>query len=122
MKNYIVPIPINHLSINELLNMHWTERKKWVDKYKSNVGLFLNLAKIPQIQFNYAKILIEIYFKINRRRDISNYDCKYLIDALVDMSILLDDNKKVIPKRPEIKIISPAEKDETILYLELKIR
>jgi len=108
-----IKLPFTYLSINKILSMNWHERAKWVKKYKQDVGLFLNIQKIPRLRLTSALIKVDLYFKTNPRRDLGNYEPKFLTDALVDSGILKDDNSKILTKRTEVEIFYPSDEEKT---------
>ena len=90
MKITINEVP---LSKNEYVNMHWAKRRS----YKNDIAWLIMRGIVKRIKSKYkkAKIVFNIYFKTNRRRDIQNYLGGGLIswlDALVDQQIILDDS------------------------------
>lgn len=91
MKIIIKEIP---LSKNEYIKRHWTERME----YKDMIAwlIYERISWIGELNtYKKSKIIFDIYFKYRRRRDIQNYLGGGLIawlDALVDNSIIFDDN------------------------------
>ena len=112
--NLKLTLPFTYLSRNSMDSMHWAKRMKWIKKYKEDVGYFLNLSHLPALKLKKCTIEVDLYFKENRRRDIGNYDPKYLVDALVDREILSDDNCRVL-EQITVNIHSPAKEEKTVV-------
>jgi len=77
--------------------MHWAKRRS----YKNDIQWLVMRGIARRIKSTYkkAKVTFDIYFKVNRKRDIQNYLGGGLIawlDALVDQQIILDDNSDCI--------------------------
>ena len=92
------------LSKNKYVNMHWAKRMK----YKNDIAWLFTIADIRfatnelnknKYPLKKAKVTFDIYFKINRRRDVANYLGGGLIawlDTLVDFKYIKDDSYDVI--------------------------
>jgi len=85
------------LSKNKYVNMHWAKRRS----YKNDISWLVMRGIVKRIKSKYkkAKIVFDIYFKTNRKRDVQNYLGGGLIvwlDALVDHNIIADDSYIVI--------------------------
>ena len=89
------------LSKNSYVNMHWSKR----GKYKEKIGWLIQEQKsfeklikpdvYAQLPYLKAKITIDIFFKVKRRRDVQNYEGGGLIawlDCLVDLEYIKDDS------------------------------
>jgi len=80
--------------------MHWAKRRK----YRNIIGWAIYRAgNKPKVQernlFKEANITFDIYFKVNRKRDIQNYLGGGLIawlDVLVDLKFIFDDSSDCI--------------------------
>lgn len=88
-------------------------------EYQKDKKDFSNLVKMQTIGFNpkYSKlksIKVTYYFKDKRRRDPGNYD-KFLLDALMDASIIMDDSYSVIGE-----YITKAEVDRNNPRVEIE--
>ena len=58
------------------------------------------LSSKPDIPFENAVVIIDYYFKDNRRRDADNYSGKIILDGLVKCGIIKDDSYKNIVSMP----------------------
>ena len=81
------------LSKNKYVNIHWAKRRS----YKNDISWLIMRGIVKRIKSKYkkAKIVFNIYFKTNRKRDVQNYLGGGLIvwlDALVDHNIIIDDS------------------------------
>lgn len=93
------------LSKNKYVNMHWSKRAD----YKARIGwIILEFKKFEQsikptvyaeLPYAKAKIIIDIFFKTKRKRDVANYlggGLVAILDILVDLGFIIDDNVEVI--------------------------
>jgi len=102
MKLIINEVPI---SKNKYVNMHWSKRKIYKDMiswliYEQHRKLMD--SDIDDDIGDFAEnvtVTFNIYFKVNRRRDVANYIGGGLIswlDAMVSLCIIADDSYNVI--------------------------
>ncbi len=114
----ILSFPFTYPSLNRILSMgHW-ERRKIQKSYQKAWVASLNLAK-PWPKFTGpVSIKVILFFKIGRRRDLSNYSPKWLVDLFVECGIIKDDSKKYLPAQPDIAIIDNTKEEKTIVEIE----
>ena len=118
MKIIIDEVP---LSKNKYVNMHWTERMEYKDMmawliYEKKI----NYASTKSPFFEKANITFDIYFKVKRKRDVQNYLGGGLIawlDALVDNSIIEDDNYDCIGQ-PQVTFNIDKDNPRTEIRIE----
>ena len=77
--------------------MHWAKRRE----YKESIHWlsYEQAFKYTGQPYQGAKVTFDIYFKVNRRRDIQNYLGGGLIawlDAMVNLEIIKDDSSDCI--------------------------
>lgn len=109
--------PFTFPSWNVIQSLHWAVRKKWHDQFqKAAVPILLGLQCKP---FGVpVKILIDIYFKNKRTRDLDNYGGKWLIDAIRMAGIIPDDSAEWIPAPPDVLIVNGEKKDQIVLQIK----
>ena len=77
-------------SLNEWAKLHWSRQRElkteWGWKVKAAV-----LTKRIRPAYKYAKITIILIFPQIRIRDVDNYAPKFILDALVNSGVILDD-------------------------------
>jgi len=117
-----IKITINEvpLSKNKYVNMHWAKRKE----YKERMSWLIYEQTFTRVKpyFKKATITFDIYFKVNRRRDIANYLGGGLIawqDLLVDKGFIADDSYDVIGQ-PNVTF--NIDKDNPRTEIEIKGR
>jgi len=116
LKTITIKIPFVYPSRNKIDSMHWAQRNMWIRKFKYDVMLFIN--RIPEFNFEKAKIKVILCFAKKRKRDLGNYEPKYLVDSLVDKGILKDDSKEVLSDIPEVEIRDNCEEEEMIVQIQ----
>jgi len=84
------------------LNMNWYRNAHFQVSNKIKIQVSEYLLKYTFQKYT-SKIKIDfvLYFKDNRRRDVSNFESianKFILDALVDRGIILDDDFKHYPE------------------------
>jgi len=71
-------------------------------------------------KFNYLVVLIKIYFKTERARDLDNYmssiAVKGIIDGIVSCGLIPDDNENYLNYSIEFLIDKEIPRTEVILY------
>jgi len=88
------------LSKNKYIKLHWSKRKKYQERIANDI--YYTAYKVVDMKsgtYKKATIRFDIYFKVNRKRDIQNYLGGGLIewlDALVYLNIIDDDNSDCI--------------------------
>ena len=73
--------------------MHWAKRKQYKEWIEWQIFEKANLHELHY--FKKATVNFDIYFKVNRRRDVANYLGGGLIswlDALVSLCVIADDS------------------------------
>lgn len=92
-------VPFVPPSLNEWKNWHWAKQGKY-KKDMVNAVLMLSLVcRLPK--YERATVQIIYYHRTNRRRDpADNWAPKFLMDALVQGGILVDDNGKLVDVQP----------------------
>jgi Holliday junction resolvase RusA-like endonuclease len=95
---YWLTLPLTPPSQNEYLRWHWSRRKRYLDELSENLSLLALAFRIPR--FEHATIQITYFFAEHRQRDKDNYNGKFILDALKNAGILLDDRASLI-KLPE---------------------
>jgi len=113
----VAQFPFTYPSWNEIQAMHWAARKKAHDKFQKDVGVILNSLHIQPFT-KPVKIMIDLYFKKKRTRDIDNYGGKWILDAIRMAGIILDDSTKWVPAGPDVLIIDDEGVDQTMLKIE----
>lgn len=113
----IITFPFVYPSLNRLLKMHPLEYHRIRKSYEKGFVVGINLAKPPKFK-GPVKIRVILYFTKPRRRDLGNYEPKWLIDCLVKAGIIIDDSKKYLPERPSVAIVDDAHKEQTLVIIE----
>jgi Holliday junction resolvase RusA-like endonuclease len=109
--------PFTYPSWNAILAMHWSTRKKHHDKFLNATGLILKSLHITPFTTP-VKIVVDLYFKNKRIRDIDNYGGKWMIDAIRLAGIIPDDSTEWIPEGPDVMIITGEGENKTIVKIE----
>lgn len=95
---YWLTLPLIPLSQNEYLCWHWSRRKGYLDELTENMAWLALAFGIPC--FIQAKVQIIYIFRDHCRRDKDNYNGKFILDALKNARILVDEQASLI-KLPE---------------------
>jgi len=103
-KIYSLPLSGWAVSKNKTisLNLNWYRNAYFQDKNKVKIQVAEYLLKYTFPKYT-SKIKIDfvVYFKDNRRRDVSNFESianKFIVDALVERGIIPDDDFKHYPE------------------------
>ena len=114
----IFTFPFTYPSMNRITRMHWAERERTKKQYWQAFRIFLRQAGPLPIFKTPVRERVLLFFKKGTRRDVGNYDPKWLNDCLVKEKIIVDDSSKWIPDGPRVHIERDAEKDWMILEIE----
>lgn len=86
--------PFVHPSVNRWSRTHWAVREKQKNKLIETAKAIIK-ASGGFVFPGPVEVYITLVFKDQRKRDIDNYSCKWLIDALKD-DVFTDDNSEVV--------------------------
>ena len=64
-----------------------------------------------------VKIIIELTFTTNTRRDPDNYSPKWLLDSLVQAKVIQDDSSKFMAESPKV-ILRQGPVEQTVVRIE----
>ena len=87
------------INLNTYRNIHYRTNNTLKHKYKEIVFLLLKEAKVKSILYKHISIDYQLVLKNNRRLDTMNFITiadKFLMDAIVDYGLILDDSWKEI--------------------------
>jgi len=108
-------IPFVPPSLNVWKNWHWSKQHKYKKELYQDVKNLAMALKLPR--YNRATVQIIYYHKTKRRRDpADNYAPKFLMDALVNGGILMDDNGDLVNVEPVVMKID-KEKARTEIFI-----
>ena len=87
-------------SLNEVIRVsktHWSHYAKLKKKLTTSVALQARAARMKPVT-KPVKVIFHWYEK-SRKRDVDNisHGCKYLLDGLVEASVLEDDSQRHVP-------------------------
>lgn len=113
-------IPALPPSLNRLLNMHWAKRGRIKEEWSRLVWAaymekYGDWTMVPPHEHGCRNVLLEYYFRTNRRRDADNYQ-KIILDALVANGLLVDDSPEWVAVH--VRFFVNRERPRT----EIKIR
>ncbi len=114
MKNIKLSIPYTPISLNLMLRMHWSKRKREQEKWDLFIfAQWMNNNRL--IFFKPVKILYVLSFSAPRQRDIDNYigGTKFITDSLRRSFLLKDDYKWLTGI--EVRFLKGEEKTEIFI-------
>jgi hypothetical protein len=92
-------VPFVPPSLNDWVNWHWGKQRRYKQDLTDAVCGLKVAMKLPK--FYRATVQIIYYHSTNRRRDpADNWAPKFLMDALVQGGILVDDNGDLVKVPP----------------------
>jgi hypothetical protein len=108
-------VPFVPPSLNEWKNWHWAKQGKYKKDMVSAVRMLSLACRLPQ--YEHATVQIIYYHRTNRRRDpADNWAPKFLMDALVQGGILVDDNGDLVDVQPVDMKLDP-ERPRTEVFI-----
>ena len=111
-----IQIPFSPPSMNEWKNWHWGKQAKYKKMLTDAIGKLVLYFGLPQ--FERATIQMIHYFETTRRRNPQdNYAPKFLMDALVQARVLVDDNGELVTVPvPELKVDRERPRTEVFVW------
>ena|GEM_PF-1961807 len=91
-------IPENMPSLNQWKNWHWGKQDRYKKMLAQALAMLARLAGSPQ--FAKASVQVIHFHRVLRRRDEDNLAPKFLLDALCQAGMLVDDNKDLLTLLP----------------------
>lgn len=90
-------------SLNQMQRMHWARRKQIRDLWAEEIAVAAMEAGRPR--FRRAQILLRLFYRTNRRRDLDNAiggPAKVILDGLKDAGVIEDDNVRAVRLMPPV--------------------
>lgn len=94
MREQRFEFPFVHPSVNRWSRTHWAVRKNQKNTLIETAKAIVK-ASGGFVFPGAVEIYITLIFKDQRKRDIDNYSCKWLIDALKG-DVITDDNSEIV--------------------------
>jgi len=85
-------------SLNQWKNWHWGKQDRYKKMLAQALAMLARLAGSPQ--FAKASVQVIHFHRVLRRRDEDNLAPKFLLDALCQAGMLVDDNKDLLTLLP----------------------
>lgn len=111
----MIIIPENMPSLNIWKGWHWGKQDRFKEQMTNNLRSLALTVGRPR--FERASVQITHYFRVNRRRDSGdNYAPKFVLDALKNAGVLVDDNAEVLRvPEPVFKVDAEAWRTEIVI-------
>lgn len=92
--HFHLELPVAEL-VNSNSREHWSRKAKKRAAMRALTARTVTDAGLPSIAPP-VRIAVRFLWPDSRKRDVDNYECKGLIDGVVDAGIIPDDNDEVV--------------------------